>query len=142
SYNNDNAVIKKILGIALSCQSDSINTDNTDNNPVFTVTHYPSGIQYHIKGLTLRQFFLHGRLYGMYLGIRPASRDSNGEFFVEPDAPIIYSNCFSHVESEEINLNHEKYKFQISHMTVNVTNSRCPGIVRWSITCGVEVSLK
>ncbi|CAF0972557.1 unnamed protein product [Adineta steineri] len=75
----------------------------------------------------------------MYLAIRPASRNPNGGFSVEPDAPIIYSNCFSYVEIKKINLNHEKYKFQISNMTVTTTNNPDLGTLQWSITCGVEV---
>ncbi|CAF1474960.1 unnamed protein product [Adineta steineri] len=141
SYNND-LTIKKNLVTAVSCQKEFVNANhprNTYRNQQFEIKYYPSGKLQSIRGLKPREIFRKYNLYGMYLGIRPASPNPNGGFSVEPDAPIIYSNCFSHVGQRKINLNDEKYKFQISHMTVNVTDSPYPGTFQWSITCGIQI---
>ncbi|CAF1175353.1 unnamed protein product [Adineta steineri] len=145
SYNDNDVVIKENLVIVLSRQNDFIDASLSESpidmskNPKFKIIPYPSGIPQVITGLKPRQMFDQYNLYDMYLGIRPASPSPNGGFSVEPDAPIIYSNCFSHVGQKKINLNDEQYKFQISNIITNVTDSPYPSTLQWSITCDVKV---
>ncbi|CAF0921310.1 unnamed protein product [Adineta steineri] len=143
-YRNDITISGSLI-IALSRQSDFISTSHckgkasTYSKPVFTTEHYPSGRLEDSTGMKPRQLFRDYRLNDMYLGIRPASPNPNGGFSVEPDAPIIYSNCFSHAGQKKINLNDEQYKFQISNIITNVTDSPYPSTLQWSITCDVKV---